>query len=236
MDAAGNAKGFAVAAFDTVKARADRVLIVASGKSATDLDLGLVRDARQAGVYILAVNRAWDWCEDIDGWFTLDPNYLVIKYMAPGYKHAARFVAIPDDYGQPDARIRYHRNKERAPSICYLQRISGDGPLKSCYELATDRSKIHTGNSAYGALGLAKHMKAERVALIGVDANRRAGYAYHEGRTLTFLSHLPLLFQSAVPQLVDDGIQVINGSPNSRVTCFPRCSPNRAVEWVMEGL
>ena len=225
-----------MAAFDTVKARADRVLIVASGKSASDLDLTLVRDARLAGVYILAVNRAWDWCEDIDGWFTLDPNYLVIKYMAPGYSHVSRFVAIPDDYGQPDSRIAYHRNKERAPSICYLQRISGDGPLKSCYGLSSDRSKIHTGNSAYGALGLAKHMNAKRVALIGVDANRKEGYAYHEGMPITFLAHLPLLFQSAMPELKENSIGVINGSPFSLVTCFPRCSPNRAVEWVMEGL
>lgn len=223
-------------AFDTVTQRARRVLIVASGKSATDLDLDLVRQAKAAGVYVLAVNRAWDWCEDISGWFTLDPDYLVMKHITKNAAGVDRFVAVPEDYGQPDARVAYHRNVDRSPGVSYLQRISGDGTLGSAYGLSGNPSCINTGNSGYGALGLAFHMKPERIALIGIDADRNTGYANIGGRPKTRLHHLPKLFSSAAGYLQAENISVRNGSPNSLVLCFHRCRPNEAVGWIADGL
>lgn len=234
MESAGNAKGGAVATFDTVTQRAKRILIIASGKSAADMDMDLVRQAKLAGVYVLAVNRSWDWCKPINGWFTLDPDDLVMKYITAEPCGVQRFVAVPEDYGKPDARVSYHRNVERSPNVSYLRRFSGRGPLRSAYDLAENPSNIHTGNSAWGALGLAYHMKPERIALIGVDANRNTGYAHANGKPRTNLRHLPDLFRSAVDRLSSEGIEVCNGSPDSRVLCFVRRDPNRTVKWIME--
>jgi len=53
---------------------------------------------------------------------------------------------------------------------------------------------INTGNSAWGALGLAWHLGLRDVAFIGVDANDGPRC---EGGNSDNLSHLPMLFASA---------------------------------------
>jgi len=234
MDNERNEKGSTLVPFGRVSQRTDRILIVASGPSAEQLDLELVRDARKAGVYVLAVNGAWSWCWKIDGWFTLDPDLKVIQYIRLEKTTVKRYVAVPYDYGQPDAEINYHRDKCFFPGIIYLQRLAGDGRKGSLDGLSTDPHCIHTGNSAYGALGVARHMNPTRIGLIGVDADKRIGYAHREGRPKGYLYHLPALFKSAVQQLEDEGITVQNGSPDSLVKCFERRDPNAVVKWLME--
>lgn len=236
MDPERNARGLAVATLDQVTECADRVLIVASGPSAEKMDLNIVAEARLKGVYVMAVNRAWDWCRYIDGWFTLDPNRQLIRYLVDDGKKVMRYVAVPDDYGSPKAAVHYHRNMPLFPNVVYLRRLTGEGRLSIRYGLSTDPHCIHTGNSAYGALGIARHMGATRVGLIGVDANRQLGYAHQDGFPMTFLNHLPRLFASAKEQLESDGISVQNGSPASLVKCFPRHHPNAVIKWLMEDL
>ncbi len=223
-----------MAPLDRVTERFDRVLIVASGPSAEELDLNLVQDARAAGVYVLAVNRTWEWCTRIDGWFTLDPDKYVIRYLFDRDCGVTRYVAIPDDYGREDADVYYHRNMPLFPEVVYLRRISGGGRLGSRYGLSTDVSTVHTGNSAYGALGIAKHMGARKIGLIGVDGNKNLGYAHRLGKPKGQLVHLPRLFATATTQLHSEGIQVQNGSPGSLVKCFVRHPPNAVVKWLME--
>ena len=98
--------------------------------------------------------------------------------------------------------------------------------------LSEDPGAIHTGNSGWGALGLAYHMRPRKVALLGVDANG-AGHAYADiPQRPGELDHLPLLFVSACGQLEARGIQVRNGSPESNVTCWPRVEANAALRWL----
>ena len=73
---------------------------------------------------------------------------------------------------------------------------------------------INTGNSAWGALGLAWHLGFKDVALIGVDAN---GEQRCEGGRSQNLSHLPMLFTTAVgdfDRLVCLGKMQAPGIPN----------------------
>lgn len=234
MDARRNEEGLAMASPNQVIEKADRVLIVASGPSARALDLNLVARAREAGVYVLAVNRAWDWCEHIDGWFTLDPDHKLLPYIIDDDTDVTRYVAVPDDYGSPRAEISYHRNMPIFPDVVYLTRLASKEWLGQKYGLSTDPHSIHTGNSAYGALGVAFHMGAKKIGLIGVDVSSRLGYAYHNGRPNHLLMHMSKLFKSAVPQLESAGTAVQNGSPASKVKCFVRRHPNPVVKWLME--
>lgn len=236
MDAGGNAGGIAMATLDQVTERADRVLIVASGPSAEKMDLSIVAEARTKGVYVLAVNCAWAWCQHIDGWFTLDPDKYVIRYLVDENSKVTRYVAVPDDYGSPSAAVYYHRGMPIFADVVYLRRLTGGGLLGLRMGLSTDPHCIHTGNSAYGALGVARHMGASRVGLIGVDASKQLGYAHHPGSPKMNLTHLPRLFQSAKEQLDAEGISVQNGSPASLVKCFVRRHPNPVVKWLMEDL
>jgi len=91
------------------------------------------------------------------------------------------------------------------------------------------------GNSAFGALGIAYLMGARRIAIIGLDATRET-YARGVGRPRGGIDHVPGLFATALPQLERRGAEVMNGSPHSRVVCFPRCTPEQALEWISEPL
>lgn len=220
-------------ALEPVTPHGRRVLVVASGPSAEGMDLCLAAEARRAGVYVLAVNGAGLWVPAADGWFTLDPDERALRVLALRPGTYDNFVAVPDDYGASDARVRYHRDRVLPAFVHRLRRVSGDGPLSCRYGLSEDRAAVHTGNSAYGALGVAYHMRPDRVGLIGVDARAALGYAYAKGRPRTRLDHVPRLFASAAPQLAARGIDVMNGSPGSAVACFRAAPPDDVLRWLM---
>ena len=91
--------------------------------------------------------------------------------------------------------------------------------------------RLHTGNSAWGALGLAFLLESKKVVLCGVDGTREK-YAHMDYKPESSFHHLPGLFASAVPQLAARKMQVVNGSPQSIVDCFPRVSPMSAIHWI----
>ena len=103
--------------------------------------------------------------------------------------------------------------------------------MRSKPGLAEEPSYIHTGNSAYGALGLAYHLRGAQVAFLGLDGTQ-APYRVAPGAPRTSMAHLPALFASALPQLRGRGTSVVNGSPNSRVTCFPVMRPQEVLKWM----
>lgn len=211
----------------SVQCVAPRVAIVATGPSAEELTLALLEDAAEAGVHVIAVNGAIAWPPVAHSWFTLDPDRRNRPRMANPRSGTHYYAAVPDDYGSPTAL----HNRHRAPAergVTWLRRFRGSVPL-SC-----DPRAIRSGNSAFGALNLAWLMRAERVALIGVDGTP-SRHAYERRRSIRSMSHLPSLFRSATSQLEDRNVEVRNGSPDSRVTCFPRCAPDEAIEWVARG-
>lgn len=171
-----------------------RVVIVASGPSAK----GFVPPD---GVTVIAVNGAIDWLKRADYFFTLDPsaeNMRRLNHPRIGVKYTYAFTEL--------LPLRQGVEAE------YYQRISGrpfpgaaDGTPQwwanrwGCKLGLSQRvGQIHTGNSAWGALGLAYHLGAARVALVGVDASAQPRL---EGGVPNNLSHLPLLFESALGQV-----------------------------------
>lgn len=76
--------------------------------------------------------------------------------------------------------------------------------------LSTDPKTIHTGNSSWGALGLAYHLGFEHVALVGVDGTDEPRI---EGGHCRSLLHLPMLFASALPQIRVTSCGALTGIP-----------------------
>jgi hypothetical protein len=214
-----------------VSARAERVLVLASGPSVRVLNFPGLTEASAAGVHVIAVNQAIAWTPVADTWFTLDPDERVKPHMIRRRPDVAYFAAVPDDYGTPGARVPWHR-EPALPGMTYLRRRCGAGPLGSRWGLANDPESIHTGNSAFGALGLAWHMRPRRIALLGVDGTR-APYAFQSGCPRGQMTHLPDLFASAMAQLQNGCVEVVNGSPRSTVTCFERMTPGEALDWLV---
>ncbi|MAY26188.1 MAG: norphogenetic protein [Polycyclovorans sp.] len=193
------------------------MLIVANGQSARLVDFDRIKAP------IIAVNGAIDWLPRADLWFPLDMSEEnrqrfdrqrpAVKYIACGEPGHVRRVshrgAEPADKSSPEWwRWRWSAN----------------------LGLSEDPGAIHTGNSAYGALGLAYHMRPKRIVLCGVDADDQPRI---DGKMTRSLAHLSMLFESALPQLRGAGIEVVNASPWSRVTCFPKIDPAKVPEWII---
>lgn len=169
-----------------------RAIIVGSGPSARGFE-------PPDGVTIIAVNGAIEWLSRADYFFTLDPSFANLHRLrnpVPGVRYCA---AAPENIVLP-------------PHVDRFQRISARGrePVRhgspewwlwrwSAVKGLSERSDcIHSGNSAYGALGLAYHLGFTDVALVGVDGTSEhrieGGHPYN-------LSHLSLLFASALHQI-----------------------------------
>ena len=86
---------------------------------------------------------------------------------------------------------------------------------------------IHTGgNSGFQALNLAALLGARRILLLGYDMKIAANGASHwhgdhpDGIRSGYKNWLPV-FARAVPDLARAGLEVINCTPDSALTCFP---------------
>lgn len=210
-----------------VKITADDVIIVCTGPSLKNFDFNNLHNKG----HIIAVNDAAQYVPFANSWFTVDPWGLNSGQIPRDFA-GTRWAAVPEDYGTERAYANNHRMMPPR-NVNYLHRIPvhTDGSMQFSdylsYGLNEDPSCIHTGNSGFGALGLAYHMKPKRIFLFGIDASR--GYFFNEGKSTRTLDHLPALFRSTLPQLEERGIEVINASPASRIDCFPRYTLNAAL-------
>lgn len=202
----------------------DDVVIVASGLSLRGVDLNVLRNKK---CFIIAVNNAVSAVPFANCWFTLDPWGLNGPQLPESF-NGALWAAVPDDFGTAHARSTNHR---ASPDyrIKFVHRIAGNNHTDQSSDmsyklgLCEDRDCVSTGNSGYGAINLAYHMRPKRIILLGLDAG--LGYFYTTKTSNRPLNTLPLLCKSAEQQLSDAGIEVINGSQISSVLCWPRTSP-----------
>lgn len=197
-----------------------RLVIVASGKSAEGFE-------PPPGVVVIAVNGAVDWLSRADYFFTLDPsaaNIYRLNNQKAGviycYAYTHRLCLYPCVSANFYQRVsaKPYRTAAHASPEWWANRWS------SALGLNKNPGEINTGNSAFGALGLAYHLGAKKVALVGVDANTDERI---EGGNPNNLSHLPLLFESALGQ-----IELVNcGKMQSRV---PQMSISEGMQWLLK--
>lgn len=170
------------------------------------------------GYTVIAVNQAINITREYtDYWFTLDPSLENQKIMREQPYECQYTAAVPGMFGCSRASIPYMRT-DRPKDVYYFDRISGNGPLDCHYGLCEDMNQIATGNSAYGALNLAYHFNATEIILLGVSGDQKPKF---DGSYCKRLSHLPKLFDSAIPQLNKRGIQVYTANKVTKIKCFP---------------
>lgn len=119
---------------------------------------------------------------------------------------------MPMDKVCRDERIEYYR-RERKPGISGAART-----LHGMY------SGVHA------AINLAVHDRAQKIVLLGVDLKPEGTRKYTYGgeitpRTLRQFENMRGAISSTAPFLRALHIDVINGSPDSALTCWPRCRP-----------
>ena len=194
------------------------IIIVGSGKSA----LGFKPDVYTP---IIAVNGAIDWIERANYWFTLDPSPANLHRIHNKKKGVDYRCALPRDmmnnFITDTDLLVYERISKTYADV---DKNSPDYWFKrwGCISgLSEDKSKIHTGNSAYGALGLAYHLGYTKVLLVGVDGTQCERI---EGGKPNNLSHLPKLFQSAKHQIKIKTISDLQGIEKTNI--------NEGLKWL----
>lgn len=217
--------------FRPVEQRHGKVLIIGGGESLLNFDWSLLN---QWDGVIIAVNHAIFHLPRADYWITVDP-------MADGKPQRAMleqkqgtyyFCAFPDRTKIPDGDT--YRTVD---GIHYLERIL---PANGDYSLQEDKDKITTGDSVYGALGLAYHFEASKIVMLGVDVNGGFGHwydttaPYNRGwgdKFAEYQSNLPRVYEQSVNQFNARGTKVVNGCINSGITCFDRMTPEQAIKF-----
>lgn len=206
---------------------ADKVVILATGPSASSVrndDLYHIKSYKD--VRIIAVNGALDYFNkhSLTDFFTLDASIDNLN----------RINRCPINISCHFAAIEGKTYCINNPYVSLYKRVineQGTDRNKAMHGLAENPNEIHTGNSAYGALGLAYHWKPKKILLLGVDAND--GPRINDNKPSDrSLNHLPELFASAVSQLEANNIKVVNGSLESSIDCFPKCSALQGLSWV----
>jgi hypothetical protein len=180
------------------------VVLLASGPSLTADDVDYCRG--RAGVVAINDNhRLAPWAD--------------VLYACDGqwWRH---YEGVPEFGGQKwtqdaDAASRYGLN--------YIQGYHRNG-------LSLDRGAIHYGgNSGFQALNLAVHMGARRIILLGFDMQlgadgKRHWFGNHPGKLNLQSTYEGWrdFFAKAVPDLARLGVEVINATRETALTCFPR--------------
>lgn len=174
-----------------------KCIIVASGQSAKGF-------SPPVGIPIIAVNGVIDWIKRADYWFTLDPSRVNIRRMKYPRKGVEYHAAVPGNTNLPNHVVPWCRVE--APEGSHTDKIMNR--YRCVLGLNTEPGHINTGNSAYGALGLAYHLGFTDVLLVGVDATQDPRI---EGGKPNDLSHLPELFGSTKKQIKIRSAGLIQG-------------------------
>lgn len=96
---------------------------------------------------------------------------------------------------------------------------------------------VYTGhNSSFQAMGLAILWGVRRIIFLGLDCQAVAGESHWHGDHVKPLvnttSAFPVFircFEDAAPKVAALGVEVINASPRSALTCFPRMTIEEAL-------
>jgi hypothetical protein len=225
-----------VGAFDPITfgsvdcTKASRVLIVATGPSVQAVPIRNFRIAADAGVHIIGVNGAVRWLPSIHTWFSCDPGPRIRPLMRRQRPGVDYYAAVPADYGSENPKFSSHRGPAER-NVTFLRRLPRD--ISKGFRLSETPDAIRTGNSAYGALGIAYLKHAERIAIVGVDGNRQR-YAYLATQPNGGFNHLPGLFRAAIPQFRQRETVIVTGNLKSNVVCFPMMDPVAAIDWLTE--
>jgi hypothetical protein len=195
------------------------IAILAGGASLKGVDLSGLNST-----FVIGVNEAWRGF-DVDETVTIDTDDLPKRIKAcPG-----KFIAgVPDDYGTPQARFRCDRAGKIEGAI-YVTRKMAPG-------FSDDPVCLHSGeNSSYAALNRAYQYKPSKIVIFGLDLFDADKHWHEHSYPSTAIStysnfeNIIKWFETSVPQLEWNNIEVINASLNSRLNCFRKVSPEEGI-------
>lgn len=192
------------------------VAIVAAGPSLIGADL-----ARLSGrARVLAINSSMFDLPFADAGFGIDTNDLADWWPRFGAVGYPVWWALPDRWRLPDGDI--------PANLAFVRRMGGA-------QVSDDPGTIHSGGtSGFAALaGFARLKRARRVVLFGYDYRPDEAGRFHWNEhqirpglkyTADGYRRWATCFDQVAARLRHDGMSVVNASPDSLVSAFPRVS------------
>ncbi len=158
---------------------------------------------------VIAINNAWELAPWADVLYAADEKWW------------RRFAGVPTFRGLKYSIMPKQNQQSTLQEFADIQILGNTGG----FGLELEPSGLRTGaNSGYQAIGLARHLGASRIVLLGYDMHDRHGEHFF-GRHPD--SHGPnfALCLAAFPTLVEPlkaaGVSIVNCTPGSALTCFP---------------
>lgn len=194
------------------------IVCVATGPSLTAEDVTFCRGKAP----VIVVNDAYRLAPWADALVANDYSWWLHHEGVPGFR-GDKWGVLHPTWTQP----------ERWPDVRQLRITGSEG-------LETDPSAIRTGkNSGYTAVNVAIHYGARRVILLGYDMGAPKNGPQHffgdhrwaPGQRSPYHTFIDL-FHSMRADLERLGVEVVNASRQTALTCFPRVALADALERV----
>lgn len=196
--------------------RGECVAIVGAGPSAKKVDVGALRDR----IHVIAVNESYrlaPWAEAV---YSCDLAWWNL------HKGLADFAGLKLTHDAIACRT-YPALKR-----IQIESVTGD-------DILTDRPTYvgAGGNSGFQAMNLAVQFGATGIALIGIDCTLEHGEHWHGRHPYHMNNPAPSnvkrwrgAFEKAAPKLNAMGIDVVNCSPLSALSNYPKMTVGEALE------
>jgi hypothetical protein len=220
-----NADGWPIDRFALIERawEGETLAIVCSGPSLTAADLERVRGrmpviavndnylvAPFADIVYFADAQWWKWHST-----GIEKNWAWARFTSEQVKKA-----FAEFRGQK-CTIENTGLQVSDPGVFFLHNFGSEG-------LSDRPNGLHTGsNSGYQAINLAVLAGAKRILLLGYDMKHTGGRSHaHNGHPVKHPEDVYLRyarnFATMVPHLQKLGVEVVNCTPQSAITCFPK--------------
>ncbi len=178
------------------------IVCAATGPSLTAAQLDRCRlDAR-----VIAVNNAYQLAPWADVLYACDQKWWHWHKGVPTFRG-----------------LKYSLNASY-PDVKVLKNVGQTG-------LSSNPSGLMTGhNSGYQAINLAVHLGAARILLLGYDMQGGHFFGKHPDKSAPPFAACLKAFPTLVKPLAALGIEIVNCTPGSALTCFPMRSLDEALE------
>lgn len=199
--------------------KGETVTVIAAGPSLTRAD---AQFARLACKRLIVVNNAWTFARRADALYAADDRWWR-SHEAPALDafEGERWVSARNDFG-----------KTGVPAgVKTVQTRRGNG-------VSFDEPLYEGSNSAYQAMNLAIMWGATRIIFLGLDLmygpnGEKHCHADHAGGlsnpSVDTLRHYSGAFEKTAPLLAAAGIEVVNCSPRTALTCFKQSHITKAL-------
>lgn len=175
----------------------ETVVVLGTGPSLTRADVDFCRGKSR----VIAVNNAFELAPWADAMYAADAKFWRWVKGAPDFA-GMKFTVEPQ--------------KETWPGLQVLRNAGREG-------LANDPSALCTGyNSGYQAIGLATHLGASRVILLGFDMQGTHYFGSHPDGTVPPFTLCLYAFSTLVEPIKAAGVDVVNCSRVSALESFRR--------------